>query len=309
MDGSSGDAENQGGINGSVGGQRIMVGNPASALRGPSGSRPGTPKMHASPSPSAVRSSHKAVVSADASRLQTARALAGGDGGRGTIGDEIEQHADGGISGPGAGRWKGKREPPPSWMMKQRQLSAMQGGDARPPVKFVAPEAARTVGVVRMAGKQQLLDSAQQRLYSILQKQPPEPPNHSPLPREVIAPVEHKELVSPVNIRQGYDKERPPPRPKRDQQAPLAHQDGFEESLEPGMRGSSGSVALGFASRLRALDGVVMEQRLSLAETEKNVLRYPTSNPQSPKPQPFYMPRAVRPTPKGTLRGRVMLRG
>jgi len=39
------------------------------------------------------------------------------------------------------------------------------------------------------------------------------------------------------------------------------------------MRGSGVGAAQGFASRLRALDGVVMEQRLSLAETEKNVLR------------------------------------
>jgi hypothetical protein len=273
LDGSR-DAENQGDLNGSVGRQRIMVGNPASALRGPSGSRPGTPKtVQASPSPSIVRSSQKAVVSADTSRLQKVRNLAGGDGGRSSIGSEIEEHSDGGMSGPGAGRWKGKREPPPSWMMKQRQLSAMQGGDARPPVKFATPEAARTVGVVRMAGKQQLLDSAQQRLYSILQKQPPEPPNHTPVPREAVAPVEHKELVSPVNIRQGYDNERPPQRPPRDQQPLPAQQGGMEESLDPGMRGSGVGAAQGFASRLRALDGVVMEQRLSLAETEKNVLR------------------------------------
>lgn len=259
------------GLQVSGGGQRIMVGTPASALRGTSGSRPATPKSLASPSPNVMRSHQSPMLQADTSKLQKVRQEAGGEAVMEDLLEHLGDNAGGGMSGPGAGRWRGKREPPPSWMMKQRQLSALQGGDARPPVKFASSEAARTVGAVRMAGKQQLLHSAQQRLYSILQQQPPEPPNHTPLPRDVSAKMQHQELVFPVAIQEGYDNPGPPGRACREQPS-AAKAEAYDDAQGPTRKGQP-NAAEGFASRLRALDGVVMEQRLSLAETEKNVLR------------------------------------
>lgn len=125
-------------------------------------------------------------------------------------------------------------------------------------------QAARTVSAMRIAGKQHLLDDAQKRLHNLLEREPPDRLGHSPPPPEVLPiQVRHPEIVKPMVPKEDY------PRQKTSQQQVSTkgkpHHDDQQIVEE--------NLADGFASRLRALDGVVMEQRLSLAETEKNVLR------------------------------------
>ncbi len=113
-----------------------------------------------------------------------------------------------------------------------------------------------------------MLENEQQRLNTLLQQQThtPEPP---PRPESPVN-VRHAELVKPAAIREDkFDRLKPSKPQNGDMGVPRAYNNGGRERAG----NAEHDVAEGFASRLRALDGIVMENRLSLAETEKNVLR------------------------------------